>query len=136
MFGSEPRKYCHLSPLMKNDNGGVRKLSKRKDPECAMIYYHELGVPKEAVMLYLATVTNSNFEEWYLQNKDKDIMDFKFTFDKMNTSGALFDLDKLMNLSKTFISSLKAVELYDRAKEYFKEYDEEFYNIFVKDSNY
>lgn len=136
MFGFEPPKYCHISPLMKNDNGGVRKLSKRKDPECAMSYYHELGVPKEAVMLYLATVTNSNFEEWYLQNRDKDIMDFKFTFDKMNKSGALFDLDKLMNLSKTFISSIKATDLYERAKVYFKEYDEEFYNIFTKDADY
>ncbi|MBQ8872170.1 MAG: glutamate--tRNA ligase [Bacilli bacterium] len=136
MFGFEPPKYCHISPLMKNDNGGVRKLSKRKDPECAMSYYHELGVPKEAVMLYLATVTNSNFEEWYLQNKDKEIEDFKFTFDKMNNSGALFDLDKLTNLSKTFISSLKAEELYDRCAKYYEEYDKDFYNLFTKDKKY
>ena len=92
-FGFERPNYCHISPLLKNDNGSVRKLSKRKDPECAMSYYHELGVPNEAVMLYLATVANSDFEEWYLNNKDKSIDDFTFTFDKIGKSGALFDLE-------------------------------------------
>jgi glutamyl-tRNA synthetase len=33
MFGFTPPKYAHISPLMKNDNGSIRKLSKRKDPE-------------------------------------------------------------------------------------------------------
>ncbi len=135
-FGFELPKYCHISPLMKNDNGAVRKLSKRKDPECAMSYYHELGVPNEAVKLYLATICNTNFEEWYLQNRDKDVMDFKFEFDKMNTSGALFDLDKLMNISKTYISSLKASDLYERACKYFEEYDKDFYELFTRDAKY
>lgn len=136
MFGFEPPKYCHISPLMKNDNGSVRKLSKRKDPECAMSYYHELGVPYEAVMLYLATITNSNFEEWYNQNKEKSFTDFSFEFSKMNNSGALFDLDKLNNIAKIFISNLKAKDLYDRCVSYFEEYDKEFLNIFTKNEEY
>jgi len=136
MFGFEVPKYCHISPLMKNDNGSIRKLSKRKDPECAMSFYHELGVPYEAVMLYLATVTNSNFEEWYNQNKTKSYSDFKFEFSKMNTSGALFDLDKLNNISKIYISNLKATDLYERCLEYFKEYDQEFLQVFSKDKDY
>lgn len=136
VFGFDVPKYCHISPLMKNDNGSIRKLSKRKDPECAMSFYHELGVPYEAVMLYLATVTNSNFEEWYNQNKALTYKDFKFEFSKMNTSGALFDLDKLNNISKTYISGLKAEDLYNRSKEFYEEYDKEFYEIFTKDKNY
>ena len=131
MFGFEPPKYCHISPLMKNDNGGTRKLSKRKDPECAMSYYHELGIPEEAVMLYLATITNSNFEEWYNQNQDKSYADFKFDFAKMNKSGALFDIDKLNNIAKIYMSRLKATDLYERALTYYKEYDNEFYNLLV-----
>ena len=136
MFGFEPPKYCHISPLMKNDNGSTRKLSKRKDPECAMSYYHELGMPTEAVMLYLATITNSNFEEWYNQNKDKSIKDFEFDFSKMNTSGALFDLDKLNNISKIYMSNLKASDLYERCAKFFEEFDKDFYTIFTKDKEY
>jgi glutamyl-tRNA synthetase len=132
MFGFEAPKYCHISPLLKNDNGTVRKLSKRKDPECAASFYHELGIPTEAVMLYLATITNSNFEEWYNQNPDKTYKDFKFEFSKMNKSGALFDMDKLNNISKIFISRLSKDEVYERALKFYKEFDEEFYNLLVK----
>ncbi|HPF83458.1 MAG TPA: glutamate--tRNA ligase [Bacilli bacterium] len=132
MFGFEPPKYVHISPLMKNDNGTVRKLSKRKDPECAMSYYHELGLPKEAVMLYLATIANSNFEEWYNQNQEKTYLDFKFEFAKMNKSGALFDIGKVNNISKIYMSRLKATDLYERALEYYQEYDKDFYDLLIK----
>ena len=67
-----------------------------------MSYYDEVGIPIDAVKLYLATILNSNFEEWYLQNSDKSISDFTFTFDKMAIGGTLFDLDKLNNISKTY----------------------------------
>ena len=132
MFGFKPPKYCHISPLLKNDNGTVRKLSKRKDPECAASYYHELGIPTEAVMLYLATITNSNFEEWYNQNQDKSYNEFKFEFSKMNKSGALFDMDKLNNISKIYLSRLKNTEIYERALTFYREFDMDFYNLLVK----
>ena len=99
-FNFEKPYFCHISPLLKNDEGSIRKLSKRKDPECAMSFYHELGVPNESVLLYLATIANSDFEEWYLKNKDKNISNFTFTFDKIGKSGALFDIEKLKNISK------------------------------------
>ena len=135
-FGFERLNYCHISPLLKNEDGSVRKLSKRKDPECAMSYYSELGVPNEAVMLYLATVANSDFEEWYLNNRNKTIDDFTFTFDKIGTSGALFDLEKLKSISKEYISTLKAKDLYEYISVYLKKYDEEFFNIFTKDKEF
>lgn len=136
MFDFKAPKYAHISPLLKNDNGTIRKLSKRKDPECAVSYYHELGIPNEAVKLYLATIMNSNFEEWYLQNKDKTIKDFTFTFNKISKSGALFDLDKLDNISKTYFSRLNKDELYDQLVDYLKEFDPEFLTIFTKDPEY
>lgn len=135
-FGFERPNYCHISPLLKNDEGSLRKLSKRKDPECAMSYYHELGVPNDAVMLYLATIANSDFEEWYLENKNKTIDDFTFTFDKIGKSGALFDLEKLKSISKEYISTLKAKDLYEEIAKYLKQYDEEFYQIFTKDKEF
>ncbi len=137
-FGFKRPKYAHIAPLAKIDEetGGVRKLSKRKDPECAMSYYHKLGIPYEAVRLYLATITSSGFEEWYLHNPDGNIDDYKFEFKKISKSPSLFDLDKLNNISKNYISRLKATNLYDRVSNYLKQYDEEFYNIFTKDKNY
>ena len=136
VFGFKAPKYAHISPLLKNDNGVIRKLSKRKDPECAVSFYHEMGIPNEAVKLYLATIMHSNFEEWYLQNKDKKISDFEFSFKKVSKSGALFDLEKLSNISKTYISRLNKDELYDQAIKYLAQYDQEFLAIFSKDPSY
>ena len=137
-FGFKRPKYAHIAPLAKIDEetGGVRKLSKRKDPECAMSFYHKLGIPYEAVRLYLATITSSGFEEWYLHNPDGKIEDYKFEFKKISKSPSLFDLDKLNNISKNYISRLKAVDLYERVSNYLKQYDDEFYNIFTKDKDY
>lgn len=137
-FGFEIPKYAHISPLAKIDEetGGVRKLSKRKDPECAMSYYHKLGIPYEAVRLYLATITSSSFEEWYLHNSDKSIEDYKFEFKKMSKSAGLFDLEKLNNICKNYLSRLTADDIYQRIANYLEQYDKDFYNIFSRDKSY
>ena len=136
VFGFKPPKYAHISPLLKEDNGTRRKLSKRKDPEAAISYYHEKGIPTEAVLLYLCTVANSNFEMWYLQNKDKTIDDFKLEFKKISASGSLFDVDKLLNISKNYISLLSAVDVYNNTLEYSKNYDNELYELLTKYKDY
>ena len=136
IFGFEPPKYAHISPLLKEENGNRRKLSKRKDPEAAISYYHEKGIPTEAVLLYLCTVANSNFEMWYLQNKEKTIDDFVLDFKKISSSGSLFDVEKLLNISKNYISLLKATEVYDKTLEYSKHYDNELYNLLIKYKDY
>ena len=132
IFGFNPPKYAHLSPIMKQEGDTKRKLSKRKDPEAAMSYYAELGIPTEAVHLYLMTIANTNFEQWYDQNKDKSIDDFKFDFKKISSSGALFDLEKLMNISRNYISYLKAEDVYDRVLSWSKVYDKDFYELLSK----
>lgn len=136
VFGFKPPKYAHISPLLKEDNGTRRKLSKRKDPEAAISYYHEKGIPVEAVLLYLCTVANSNFEMWYLQNKDKTIDDFKLEFKKISASGSLFDVDKLLNISKNYISLLSAVDVYNNTLEYSKNYDNELFDLLTKYKDY
>lgn len=136
MFGFKAPKYAHISPLMKEENGSRRKLSKRKDPEAAVSYYHEKGIPEEAVLLYLATVANSNFEGWFDANPTGSIDDFKMEFKKVSPSGSLFDLEKLLNLSKNFISRLKAEDVYERALAWAKEYDLELENILEKYKEY
>ena len=136
VFGFNPPKYAHLSPIMKQEGDTKRKLSKRKDPEAAMSYYAELGIPTEAVHLYLMTIANTNFEQWYDQNKDKSIDEFKFDFKKISSSGALFDLEKLVNISRNYISYLKAEEVYDRVLSWAETYDKEFFELINKYKEY
>lgn len=122
-------RYAHIAPLTKKEGTTIRKLSKRKDPEAAVSYYSELGIPVDAVRLYLATLLNSDFEMWYMQNPDKTIKDFEFKFNKMSVGGSLFDLDKLINISKVYFSKKKAEDIYKETLEYTSEYDKDFYEI-------
>ena len=135
-LGFELPKYAHISTLMVDDNGTRRKLSKRKDPWAAVSYYHKQGIPNEALVLYMATITNSNFEMWMNQNKDKSYKDFEFSFKKMPKGGTMYDYDKIINISKNFISTLKAEDVYNRALEYALEYDKELYDLLVKYKDY
>ena len=136
MFGFKAPKYAHLSPISKNDNGTVRKISKRKDPEAAMSYYHELGIPYEGVKIYLATIANSGFEIWHAANPKEDVSEYKFDFSKMSKSPALFDLDKLNFICKEYVSTLKADELYEDVTKYLETYDEEFCKLFTRDPEF
>ncbi|MDE6076086.1 MAG: glutamate--tRNA ligase [Clostridia bacterium] len=106
-------KYGHTCSLMKVDNGVKRKLSKRKDPELSLDYYRSAGYYPKAVVKYLMTILNSNFEEWERKNPQADYRDFKFSISKMGKSGALFDIDKLNDISKAELSTLSAEQTYD-----------------------
>lgn len=135
-FNFKKPKFAHLLPLCIKDGSIVRKISKRKDPEAAVSFYHERGIPKEAIKLYFATLLNSNFEEWYLQNQDKSYRDFTFTFGKMSKSGPLFDLDKLLNISRNYISKLTKEEVYDGLLTWAKEFDSDFASLITKYEDY
>ena len=128
-------KYAHIAPIMKEDEGGKRKLSKRKDPEAAVSYYTEIGVPKEAVIEYLLNIANSNFELWRKQNPDTSIDEFELQLNKMSVSGALFDIVKILDISKTVISKYTAEQIYDEAINWANIYDEELVEI-LKDKDY
>ncbi len=123
--GFKAPKYCHISPIMKNDNGDKRKLSKRKDPEAAVSYYEELGVPSDAVKEYLLNIANSTFENWRRANKEADMSEFDFKLNKMSVSGALFDMVKLLDTSKGVISRYDAQKVYDEGYAWAERHDEE-----------
>ncbi|NLD18932.1 MAG: glutamate--tRNA ligase [Clostridiales bacterium] len=103
--------YCHTAQLLKLDNGNKRKLSKRKDPELSLDYYRQEGYHPQAIKEYLLTILNSNFEEWRIDNPDAPMEDFEFTTEKMSSGGALFDLNKLNDVSKDVLVKLPANEL-------------------------
>ena len=136
--GYKVPKFAHTPQVMKIDeeDGTKRKLSKRKDPEAAVSYFVEKGFPKESVLEYLVTLLNSNFEEWRKANPKADIFEFPFNLKKMSSSGCLFDLVKLTDISKNVISVMTAQQVYDYVEKWAKQYDEEFYKILVKDSEF
>ncbi len=134
-LGFKAPKYAHISPIMKNDNGNKRKLSKRKDPEAAVTYYKEEGIPVDAVKEYLLNIANSTFENWRRANPDKSLDEFDFQLNKMSVSGALFDMVKLLDIGKTVISRMTAEEVYENSFKWAQEYDEELEKI-LEDKDY
>ena len=135
-IGFKPPKYAHIAPIMKNDNGNKRKLSKRKDPEAAVSYYDEVGIPDIAVREYLLNIANSSFENWRRANKDANIEDFNFQLNKMSVSGALFDIVKLLDIAKTAISKFTAEEVYEKSLAWAKKYDKELEELLTSDKEY
>ena len=135
-LGFRPPKYAHISPIMKNDNGNKRKLSKRKDPEAAVSYYAEQGIPAEAVKEYLLNIANSNFENWRRQNQAEDMEHFELQLNKMSVSGALFDMVKLLDVSKSVISRFDAEKVYNESLKWAEKYDAELAEMLKADKEY
>ncbi len=136
-LGFRAPKYAHISPIQKIDeNGNRRKLSKRKDPEANMDYFAENGYPVGAVKDYLMTLINSDFEDWRAKNTFASIFDFDFSFKKMSASGSLFDLVKLTDISKNYISHLKNTEVFDLAYAWAKKYDENLFKSMTNSKDY
>ncbi len=134
-LGWELPVYCHNTVLMKVDEttGTKRKLSKRKDPELGLGYYKELGYFPEAVREYLMTILNSDYEEWRMANPDAALEDFPFEASKMSSSGTLFDLSKLNDISKDVLSKKSAQEIYDFELAWAKEFAPEKAELLARD---
>ena len=123
--------YCHTGVLMKMDRGNRRKLSKRKDPELSLNYYRSLGYHPKAIAEYLLTILNSNYEEWRHENPNSSTGEFQFSLDKMSSSGTLFDMDKLNDVSKDVLAKLDDDELYGFLLTWAKEFRSELAGLFI-----
>ncbi len=124
-LGFERIRYAHPSPLMKMDGENKRKLSKRKDPEADASYFLANGYPVTGVLEYFLNIMNSNFSDWRIQNPQLPFSEFELKLEKFNKSGALFDMVKLTDVCKEYVSKLSAQEVYEEALEWAKEYDDE-----------
>ncbi len=130
-LGWQPPVYCHTAQLMKLDEeGNKRKLSKRKDPELSLDYYRKQGYHPAAVREYLLTILNSNFEEWRMDHPESPTEEFPFTTEKMSNSGALFDLNKLNDISKDVLLKIPAGEIYDFLRAWAQEFHPEYLHLF------
>ena len=136
LLGHKPPKFAHVSPIMVEENGNKRKLSKRKDPQAAMHFYAQQGYPADSVLEYLLTIANSDFEDWRRANPDAERRQFKFNLKKMSVSGALFDLDKLNDVSKNVIARMDGETVTRYVEQWAAEHDEEFAAVLAKDRDY
>lgn len=135
-FGFKVPNYVHTPLIIKKEGNSIRKISKRKDPEASMSYYTELGYPAVAVIESLMTIINSNYEEWHRENPDKVFTDFEYNPGKMSSSGGLYDLEKLNNISKEFISKMNADVLLEESYKWACNYSESLKNLIDRDREY
>lgn len=136
VLGFRRPKYGHNCSLMKMDGQSKRKLSKRKDPELSLSYYRQEGYHPFAVKVYMLTLLNSDFEEWHMKFPDKPLEEFPFRIGKMSRSGALFDLDKLNDISRTELSRLSAEEMLAFLKEWAQAFGTEAQKGYFADEAY
>ena len=135
-LGFRKPKFAHTAQLMKLDEGKKRKLSKRKDPELALDFYFQNGIPVSGAIEYLLTLLNSNFEDWRRANPDAPYQDFPFSTKKMSGSGALFDIDKLSDVCKNVVSRMSAEEVYSQTLQWAEQYDPDFAALISEDPAY
>jgi len=136
VLGWTPPLFGHISPIQKTDGVSRRKLSKRKDPEANVEYYEKDGYPQEAIVEYLLNLANSDFEDWRKKNPEADSRQFTLRLEKINQSGALFDLVKLQNISKETIAKMTADRAARAALQWAEKYDKDLAKAMAKDSGY
>lgn len=136
LLGFKVPKFAHVSPIMKLDNGAKRKISKRKDPEAAVHFFIEEGFDALCVVEYLMTIAASDFEDFRRANPDKPYTEFKFNLKKMSVSGALFDENKLIDVSKNVVSKMSGEQVSRKITLWAKEFDSAFYNLLSRDEAY
>ena len=136
LLGFRVPKYGHIAPIMKLDNGAKRKISKRKDPEAAVHFFAQEGYDSESVIEYLMTIAASDFEDWRRANPTLSYRNFKFNLKKMSVSGALYDENKLLDVSKIKIAGMSSAIVYDKLTAWAKEFDLDFYNILIENPEY
>jgi len=133
----EPPHYAHISPIQKVEGLSKRKLSKRKDPESNVEYYDQQGYPNSAILEYLLNLANSNFEDWRKANSEASIYKFILTFDRLkNSNGAIFDFDKLNDISKEIISGYSPESAYNNMLKWAKQHDVSFARLLEQNPDY
>ena len=112
-------RYAHLAPLMKQDGGSRRKLSKRRDPESSAAYYIEQGIPLEAVQYYLRGLANGRLAEMPLP----EALATPLRLSEFGVAGPLLDMVKLDDISADFIATLSGAQILDRVLAWADSYD-------------
>ena len=113
--------YAHVAPLMKQDGGSRRKLSKRRDPEASVGYYIEQGFPAEAVLYYLRGLANGRLAEMPL----REALLEPLKLSEFGVAGPLLDMVKLDDVSADYVAAVPGPDIYDRVLPWAQEYDKD-----------
>jgi glutamyl-tRNA synthetase len=113
--------YAHVAPLMKQDGGSRRKLSKRRDPEASVGYYIELGFPDEAVLYYLRGLANGRLAELPLAQALAEPL----RLSEFGVAGPLLDMVKLDDVSGDYVATLSGEAILDRILPWAQVYDKD-----------
>ncbi len=115
-FGWKEPDFAHLSMVLGPDGS---PLSKRHGAT-SITQFKEMGYLPEALVNYLSLLGWAPPEGREILSIDEIIE--LFSIEKVSKSGAIFDYEKLNWVNRKHISELKEKELFDRAKEFLKEY--------------
>lgn len=135
-LGLDSIPYAHTPNICKLEDGKKRKLSKRKDPEANCRYFLEDGYPIVAVKEYLLNLLNSDFEEWRKNNPTLEYREFPFKLEKIGSGNPMFDMVKLNDVSKEYISRLSAKDVYSQLLAWAKKNDQEFAQVLESNEDY
>ncbi len=108
-FGWEPPVFVHM-PLLRNPDRS--KISKRKNPT-SLLWYREQGYLPAALRNFLALMG------WSIPGEERELFGTEemvagFSWDRVKTSGPVFDVQKLEWLNGEYIRALSTEELLER----------------------
>jgi len=79
---------------------------------------------------------DSGFEEWQKENTDKTLLDREFVLEKMNKSGALFDLVKMESINNEYLSRISTEQLFKESLERAEQFNLDLANLMKQDEDY
>jgi glutamyl-tRNA synthetase len=118
-LGFERVEYAHFAPLMKQEGGSRRKLSKRRDPEATVTFYMEQGFPAPAVQYYLRGLANGRLAEMPL---DQALAE-PIRLSEMGTAGPLVDMVKLDDICADYVATLPGEQILAEVITWARRYD-------------
>jgi glutamyl-tRNA synthetase len=124
-LGFDRIRYAHVAPLMKQDGGSRRKLSKRRDPEASVNYYIDQGVPVDAVQYYLRGLANGRLTELPLEQA----LGEPLRLAEFGVAGPLLDLAKLDDISADFVATLPGGQILDQVLPWADKYDQDLADV-------
>lgn len=135
-LGFKLPKYMHIAQLMRLDEDGNKKKLSKRDMGANLDDYARLGYDPATVNEYVMTLLNSNYEEWHAANPTLPYTDFPFSVKKMSSSGCLFDMEKLNDVSRNVLSRMDTDTVYEKATAWASEFDAELYELLRADPAY
>jgi glutamyl-tRNA synthetase len=128
-LGFERVEYAHIAPLMKQQGGSRRKLSKRKDAEASVGFFIEAGFPAEAVQYYMRGLVNARLAELPLA----EALAAPISLAECGVAGPLVDLVKLEDIAADYVATLSGEEIISRISAWAATYDPELVEVLTSE---